>query len=75
LTSLHRPELRNARDVGGLPTTDGRRIRERALIRTDDHVRLGPAGIDALRAHGVSEPEQCRRPSEVPGPRCMSRVP
>ncbi|SCE86814.1 tyrosine-protein phosphatase [Micromonospora mirobrigensis] len=51
---LRWPDLRNARDLGGLPTVDGGRIRERALIRTDNHGRLVPAGIDAIRSYGVT---------------------
>jgi protein tyrosine/serine phosphatase len=34
----------NARDLGGLPTRDGRRIRERVLIRTDSLAHLDAAG-------------------------------
>ncbi|SCG41164.1 tyrosine-protein phosphatase [Micromonospora humi] len=48
------PDLRNARDVGGARTADGGRIRQRALVRTDNHRRLGAAGLAALRAYGVS---------------------
>jgi protein-tyrosine phosphatase len=47
------PNCRNARDVGGLPTADGRRIRPGALIRTDSLVNLTPAGVAAVRAYGV----------------------
>jgi len=71
VTSLHWPDLRNARDVGGLPTTDGRRIRERALIRSDDHVRLDPGGVAALRSYGVSRVVDLRwawEAAELPSP-------
>ena len=54
MPALHWPELRNARDLGGLATVDGGRIRERALIRTDNHGRLLPAGLAAMEAYGVS---------------------
>jgi protein-tyrosine phosphatase len=40
VSSLRWPDLRNARDLGGIPTVDGGRIRERALVRTDNHDRL-----------------------------------
>ncbi|WP_027342057.1 tyrosine-protein phosphatase [Hamadaea tsunoensis] len=48
------PDLCNARDLGGTPTVDGGRIRERALIRTDNHDRLDAAGLAAIRSYGVS---------------------
>jgi len=38
----------NARDLGGLPTRDGRRIRWRTLIRTDSLAHLDAAGRAAL---------------------------
>jgi protein-tyrosine phosphatase len=47
------PDCQNVRDLGGLPTTDGGRIRDRALIRADDLCRLTPASVAALRAYGV----------------------
>jgi protein tyrosine/serine phosphatase len=37
-----------------MPTVDGGLIRERALIRTDNHSRLGPEGLAAVRSYGVS---------------------
>nr|WP_296072674.1 tyrosine-protein phosphatase [uncultured Actinoplanes sp.] len=51
---LRWPDLRNARDLGGLPAAGGGRIRERALIRTDNHGRLDATGIPTLLAYGVS---------------------
>ncbi|MCI4066005.1 tyrosine-protein phosphatase [Micromonospora sp. R77] len=51
---LRWPDLRNARDLGEIPTVDGGRIRERALIRTDNHSRLDPAGLAAIGAYGVT---------------------
>ncbi|NJP31783.1 tyrosine-protein phosphatase [Micromonospora thermarum] len=45
------PGCRNVRDLGGTPTTDGRRIRHGALLRSD---RLTPADVPAARAAGVS---------------------
>ncbi len=43
----------NVRDLGGYPTTDGRRIRRGALIRSDDLCRLTLDGQRSLVAHGV----------------------
>lgn len=51
---LHWPDLCNARDLGGIATIDGGQIRERALIRTDNHNRLQAATLDAVRSYGVS---------------------
>lgn len=49
---LNWPDLQNARDLGGLPTDDGR-IRPMALIRTDNHNRLTSEGVAMLRESGV----------------------
>ena len=43
------PGCTNARDVGGLPTVDGSRIRAGALLRSDHHFRLAPASVRAIR--------------------------
>jgi protein tyrosine/serine phosphatase len=43
----------NARDLGGLPTIDGRQTRRRALVRADAVDGLTPAGWTALHDHGV----------------------
>ena len=43
----------NARDLGGLPTVDGRETRRRALVRADTLDGLTPTGWAALRDHGV----------------------
>jgi protein-tyrosine phosphatase len=43
----------NVRDLGGLPTADGRAIRRGAIVRADALDRLGAAGWAALEAHGV----------------------
>lgn len=48
------PDCLNVRDLGGLPTSDGRSIRAGALIRSDTHTRLTDAGVAAVRAAGVS---------------------
>lgn len=47
------PDCLNVRDLGGLPTADGKAIRSAALIRSDNLNRLTEAGIEAFRASGV----------------------
>ncbi|MBG0561279.1 tyrosine-protein phosphatase [Actinoplanes aureus] len=44
------PDCSNARDLGGTPTRDGRRIRSGALIRSDSHGLLTTASVAAVRA-------------------------
>ncbi|UUV36177.1 tyrosine-protein phosphatase [Amycolatopsis roodepoortensis] len=43
--------LPNGRDLGGLPSADGRRVRCGALFRSDSHNRLTTDGIAAV--HGA----------------------
>jgi protein-tyrosine phosphatase len=43
----------NVRDLGGLPTGDGRVTRRGAVVRADSLDRLTPGGWAALYAHGV----------------------
>ncbi|GIE28088.1 protein-tyrosine-phosphatase [Actinoplanes italicus] len=43
----------NVRDLGGLPTRDGRVTRRGEVVRADSLDRLTPAGWAALHAHGV----------------------
>lgn len=47
------PGCLNARDLGGLPTEGGRRIRSGALIRSDSPHWLTEQGCVALRSSGV----------------------
>ncbi|WP_327000258.1 tyrosine-protein phosphatase [Dactylosporangium sp. NBC_01737] len=54
LTPLAWPGLRNARDLGGLPTMDGGEVRHGAVVRADSPHALTADGIAALRAHGVT---------------------
>src|SRR5579884_3364320 len=55
----------NARDVGGYETSDGHRIRWRALLRADNLCRLTPAGQAALREYGVRTIIDLRTPDEL----------
>ncbi|MEU4288555.1 tyrosine-protein phosphatase [Kribbella sp. NPDC026596] len=48
------PGCRNARDVGGLPTADGRTIRPGVLIRSESLQYLTPEGVEAVRRSNVS---------------------
>ncbi|WP_354641297.1 tyrosine-protein phosphatase [Kitasatospora camelliae] len=43
----------NVRDLGGLPTVDGRRTRRGAVVRADNLDRLTAEGWAALAAHGI----------------------
>jgi protein-tyrosine phosphatase len=67
------PGLRNLRDLGGHPTTDGQRTRWRSLLRADDLMQLSPQGIAALAEYGVETiidlrwaEEAARYPNPVP---------
>jgi protein-tyrosine phosphatase len=64
VVNLEWPGCGNARDLGGLPTTDGGVIRSGALLRSDSHGRLTPAGIVAFRAAGVVRIIDLRKPAE-----------
>ncbi|MFC7620947.1 tyrosine-protein phosphatase [Microlunatus sp. GCM10028923] len=52
-TTLDWPDCLNVRDLGGLPTSDGRRIATGALIRSDNLTRLTTAGVDVAREAGL----------------------
>jgi protein-tyrosine phosphatase family protein len=43
------PNCLNVRDLGGLPTSDGRQIGTGAFIRSDNLSRLTEAGVQAVR--------------------------
>lgn len=64
--------LVNARDVGGIPTTDGRQIRSRRLIRSDNLQELTDTDVARLRGLGVTDVVDLRSVYEVesegPGP-------
>ena len=56
---------RNVRDLGGLTTVDGRRVRRGALVRSDQLCRLSDGGRAALVAHGVRTVIDLRNPAEA----------
>lgn len=55
----------NARDLGGLPTTDGQLTRPGAIVRTDMLARLTPTGCQALLDYGVRTVIDLRSPPEA----------
>jgi protein tyrosine/serine phosphatase len=61
------PGCRNVRDVGGLPTADGRVTREGVLIRSDSLQYLTDEGVEAVRRSGVSRIVDLRGDDEVAG--------
>lgn len=62
---IHIDGCYNLRDVGGYATSDGRRTRWRALLRSDSLHRLTPDGWRALHEHGLRTIVDLRRPAEV----------
>ncbi|MEV4557086.1 tyrosine-protein phosphatase [Kitasatospora sp. NPDC049285] len=54
----------NVRDLGGLPTVDGRRTRPGAIVRADNLDRLTAEGWAALLAYGVRTVVDLRDPEE-----------
>ncbi len=61
---LHLEGCFNARDLGGLPTVDGRRTRPRALVRADSLEGLSERGWRTLWEHGVRTVVDLRNPDE-----------
>ena len=59
------PDLLNARDLGGYPTTDGARTRWRSLLRADDLAQLTLAGLEAFSSYGIETVVDLRWPEEV----------
>jgi protein-tyrosine phosphatase len=55
----------NVRDLGGLVTADGRRVKRGALVRSDQLCRLSDGGRAALVAHGVRTVIDLRNPAEA----------
>jgi len=62
---LNWPGCRNVRDVGGLPTTDGRATRTGVLIRSESLQYLTNEGVEAVRRAGVSRILDLRGDGEV----------
>jgi protein-tyrosine phosphatase len=58
----------NARDLGGIPTADGRLIRRGALVRADCLDGLSDAGWAALGGYGVRTVIDLRNEDERPAP-------
>ena len=46
-------KLFNTRDLGGLPTGDGRKIRHKKLIRSGKLYKIPKSTVDALKKAGV----------------------
>lgn len=65
MTALEWEGCANVRDLGGLETEDGRRIRAGAIVRADNVRRLTDAGWRALAEHGVSRIVDLRWPGEL----------
>lgn len=59
------PDCLNARDLGGMPTRDGRQLRAGALIRSDRLSRLTPAGVAAVQAAGITRIVDLRTEEEA----------
>jgi protein tyrosine/serine phosphatase len=55
----------NVRDLGGLPTEDGRRTRSGAIVRADNIRKLTDEGWRSLAEHGVERIVDLRLPVEV----------
>jgi len=65
----------NVRDLGGLPTADGRATRRGALVRADSLVRLTAVGCRAACDHGVGLVVDLRTQPEADEPRVIRRLP
>jgi len=65
LTALAWDGCLNVRDLGGLPTEDGRRTRVGTVVRSDNIRALTDAGWRSLAAHGVQRIVDLRWPEEL----------
>lgn len=63
--TLDWPHCYNARDLGGLPTTDGGETKWRAIIRSDIPARLTVEGKQALIDYGVRTILDLREPDQT----------
>ena len=62
---LNWPNCYNARDLGGLKTTDGKQTRWQTIIRTDIVNRLTETGKQAILDYGVRTTIDLRSPQEA----------
>jgi protein tyrosine/serine phosphatase len=65
VTALEWDGCLNVRDLGGLPTEDGRTTRLGAVVRSDNIRKLSDAGWHALANHGVTRIVDLRWPQEL----------
>ncbi|HEV7639710.1 MAG TPA: tyrosine-protein phosphatase, partial [Gaiellaceae bacterium] len=65
MTSLDWEGCVNVRDLGGLPTEDGRRTRLGGVVRSDNVRSLTDEGWRALAEHGVKRIVDLRFPEEL----------
>ena len=68
MTDTHRPtfdSLDNFRDVGGVPTFDGRRVRTGRLYRSDSLTKLSEVDARAFERLGIRTVVDLRRPTEI----------
>jgi protein-tyrosine phosphatase len=65
VTSLAWEGCLNVRDLGGLPTEDGRRTRLGGVVRADNIRKLTDEGWRALAEHGVQRIVDLRWPEEL----------
>jgi hypothetical protein len=65
--SVDRSGGTNQRDVGGLPTLTGGRVRTGALFRSGRHDPLSAAAVDAIRAGAVAPHRRPRGVSRLAG--------
>jgi protein-tyrosine phosphatase len=57
----------NTRDLGGLPTKDGRRTRRGAIVRSDSLAALEEQGWSELEAYGIRTIVDLRNDDEITG--------
>ena len=57
--------IHNFRDLGGVATTDGRRVQRGRVFRSDALHRMTPTDVEALRAMGLVSVIDLRAPDEV----------
>ena len=67
MTALAWEGCLNVRDLGGLPTEDGRRTRLGGVVRADNIRKLTDDGWRALADHGVQRIVDLRWPEELAG--------